>query len=185
MGSSFLWTLTLVGFLDQTFPYKERSNLSPPKRTDIWPHPFNNVMWPAMELVQHQKTSPQEAGQDHQRGTLWTHTSVQTSCLTASKGPSRGLRHGCANCRCPCAHFPTPTPPVFITCCDITACKQSAGSGLCVHYNINWTKRFSLWRMSVISWKFRFSSNKSLLYFTLNRLVICQKTNASAKSAEI
>lgn len=83
-------------------------------------------MWPAMELVQHQKTSPQEAGQDHQRGTLWTHTSVQTSCLTASKGPSRGLRHGCANCRCPCAHFPTPTPPVFITCCDITACKQSA-----------------------------------------------------------
>lgn len=73
--------------------------------------------------VQHQKTSLQEAGQHHQRGTVRTRTSVQTPCLTASKGPSRGLGHGRASRR---TSSPPPLP-VFITCYDTTACKQSAG----------------------------------------------------------
>lgn len=97
-------------------------------------------MWPAMGLVQHQKTSPQEAGQDHQRGTLWTHTSVQTPCPTASKGLSRGLRHGCAvvlACTSPPPLHPSSS---FIVTLQ-HANNQPAGSGLCVHYSINWNQK--------------------------------------------
>lgn len=96
-------------------------------------------------MCSHKRLHPSQSGvgQDHQRGTgglasqLWTHTSVQTSRLTTSKGPSLGPRHGYAGHCCPYVCWEPHVgssirePPLLVltTCClkdNITPCKQAA-----------------------------------------------------------
>lgn len=129
----------------------------PLRVSGAWLCPFKSChpWWDWMYSHKRLRPSQSGAGQDHQRGTggmasrLWTHTSVQTSRLTTSKGPSRGPRHGYAGRCCPYVRWephagsqcgelhqrtPPPNPPspllVLNTRClkdNITPCQQAAG----------------------------------------------------------
>lgn len=164
-SKSISWTLfggqfqhTLVGSLDQTFPFKEGPNLPPQEDrylTSSLQHCYvahHGTGGFSTKRLPFRRPARITRGVHFGPTHLWKHhvwplqkrrakasdTDVQTAVVLACTSPPP-LRQSSS---------------LIATLQHVNS--QPTGSGLCIRYHINWTKRFSLWRMSIISSKFRF-----------------------------